>query len=72
MYKIENDTIRFSHNYDEPLSKNLLEIIRLNNINQLVFGMNFNQSLENLPSCITPFYISNADFYKYKIFIKIT
>jgi len=52
MYKIENDTIRFSHNYDDPLSKNLLEIIRLNNINQLVFGMNFNQSLENLPSCV--------------------
>jgi len=52
MYRIEKNSIKFSHNFNEPISRGLIEIFRSNNITELVFGWDFNHPIENLPTGI--------------------
>jgi len=52
MFRIDKNKITFSHQYDEPISKHLIEVIKNNNITEVVFGWDFRQNIDNLPSSI--------------------
>lgn len=52
MYVIEKNKIKFSHQFNEPITRSLAEIIRNNNVTEVIFGWDFNQQVENLPTGI--------------------
>jgi len=52
MFTIDKHKLRFSHKFNEPICRNIIEIIKGNNITEIIFGWDFNQLIDNLPNGI--------------------
>ena len=52
MFTIDKHKLKFSHKFNEPICRNIVDIIKGNNITEIIFGWDFNQLIDNLPNGI--------------------
>jgi len=52
MYSIQKNKIKFTHQFNEPITNSLIEVMRVNNITSIVFGIDFSYPIDNLPTGI--------------------
>jgi hypothetical protein len=53
IFCIDDETIKFFHNFNSPLIDEIIQKIKETNCQKIIFGKKFNQGIDNLPRNLT-------------------